>query len=858
LPQPPDLRLPRTVLPTAGSIRLAVDPGQPSFSGQIDMDVRIAEPVRVFWLHGQDLDVSRATLVAGGSELPLDVHEIGKDLLALRSSRALPVGAARLSVAFSGTQNPTEGEGLFRQQDRDHWYSFTQFEPLYARRAFPCFDEPDVKIPWRLALEIPADQTALANTPKISEEPLADGRKLVTFAPTPSLPSYLVAFAVGPFELVDAGTSSKGAPIRIATPRGRSSEAAWAVEATEPLLRLLEDYFGIPYPFAKLDLVAVPEKTAIGAMENPGLITFGGRLILERPEQATIWHRRSYANVAAHEMAHLWFGDLVTMAWWDDLWLNEGLASWMDSKIVNAWRPEWNGQPSVVASKSRAMAMDSLKTARQIAQPIRSTDDIHDAFDGITYGKCAAVVGMLEAWVGEQAFREAVHAYLTNRSWGSARSADFLDALAAVAQREVSGPLQSFLNQVGVPLVSMELRCNAGAPPRLTLEQQRYLPLGSEAASNQIWQIPVCVRYADGDRIGRACTLLSTARADLVLEDAGTCPTWVLPNAGGLGYYRMLLKGDLLNRLLADGMKRLTTAERVGLVGDVNALVGSGHVPAGDALALVEALAGDEERAVVNASVGIAAAAREIIGPDLVPRYSRFVQSMFGARARALGWTPRPDEDEDTRMLRASIVPFVATYGEDATLRAEAGRLALSWLDEPTTVSADLVSGILSTAAAGGDRELYDRYLSTVKQTEEPSRRNRLLWALGAFDDPTLAKETANLLIGDDLSENELFTVMWSLGSRPHARRLVYEFVRSHLEQLIARLPEQSAVYLIYIGVQQCDPALRQEVAEVFGERLRKLPASQRTVAQALESMDLCIAHRTASLPTIEKLLRQY
>ena len=399
-------------------------------------------------------------------------------------------GSGRLRIAYDGAISRRDMEGLFAQQEGDEWYAFTQFEPLGARRAFPCFDEPSVKIPWQITLQIPTRDSGFSNTPEISNRPGANGMKTIAFAETKPMPSYLVAVAVGPFEAVEAGKAGrKSTTIRILVPRGRSSEARWAVETTPRILIALKDYFDLPYPYEKLDQVSVP--VFFGAMENPGLVTYGQTLMLQKPGEETINGRRTYVSIAAHELAHQWFGNLVTMAWWDDLWLNESFASWMGQRITNSLGPDWGIDVEKVWSRSEALITDSLATTRQVRQPIESLHDIANAFDGITYAKGQAVLEMFEAWLGEDVFRRGVRQYINQHQWGNATFTDFADALSKAADRDIVQPLSSFLNQPGAPLVSVEQKCE-GERPRLVLAQKRYLPLGSAGAESSVWHVP-CV-----------------------------------------------------------------------------------------------------------------------------------------------------------------------------------------------------------------------------------------------------------------------------------------------------------------------------------------------------------------------------
>ena len=573
--------------------------------------------------------------------------------------------------------------------------------------------------------------SAVSKTPILSETGEADGRKKVVFAESKPLPSYLVAMAVGPFEYVDAGKAGKNrTPVRIVTPKGKAAQAKYAAEVTGPLLEELENYFGIPYPYEKLDILSVP--LFGGAMENAGLITYVQSLALCDPALDSIDRQRGYAEIVAHEIAHEWFGDLVTTAWWDDIWLNEAFASWMASKVIHHWKPEWNTIIDEQNTRLGAMDQDSLVSARKIRQPIDSNDDIANAFDGITYDKGEAVIGMFERWMGETAFQQGVARYLRQYSWRNATAGDFLDSLGSAGNQAVGRAFSTFLDQAGVPPVSVKLTCDAPGGPTLSLHQRRALPLGSAGSTEQTWQIPVCVRYGAGDSSHRACTLLSQPSMEWKLPEATACPSWVLANADGGGYFRARYEGDLLDPLPADGGRRLSAAERVSTLGDVDALTTMGEIKAGDALALAPRFAGDPIRQVVGSVIDIALGVRDHLVPDeLLPNYRRFIDKTFGPRSRQPGWTAKAGEAAETRLLRSKIVPLVALWGEDQGLATEARQLAGQWLADRKAVDADIAGSVLRVAARGGDDAFFKQLQAALAGTSDRQQRQRIFGALG-------------------------------------------------------------------------------------------------------------------------------
>src|SRR5437016_5535899 len=395
-PPVPNLRLGNEAHPTAYSAELVVVPERSNFTGHITIELVLAKRASFFWLHGHGLTVTNAYLEQQGRQIPAQPVIGGEEFLGFELQQPARTGKANLFISYSGSMSDKDFSGLFRRQEDGQWYAATQMEATWARRVFPCFDEPAFKVPWRLAVHVRREHTALANAPVVSETDEPGGMKCVRFAQTRPLPSYLVAAAVGPFEAVDLGrVGRKKTPVRIFTPKGRTNEATFAATAIPHLLRRLEDYYDIPYPYEKLDHLAVPQFPE--AMENGGLIVHGDTLLLSPPNRETIGFKRFCADVCAHEMAHQWFGDLVTMAWWDDIWLNEAFATWITPKIVDGWKPEWRSSLDQLQGTFYAAGADSLVNARRIRQPIESAPDIDNAFDGITYNKGAAVLGMFES-----------------------------------------------------------------------------------------------------------------------------------------------------------------------------------------------------------------------------------------------------------------------------------------------------------------------------------------------------------------------------------------------------------------------------------------------------------------------------
>ncbi len=527
---PPVGILPDTVTPTAYRLSFTVDPRQPRFSGHTEIDIQLNAPAKSIYLHGRDLTVTHAhahALTNGGGHDAATYAEVLPTGVA-RLTFASPLAAGRHTLVLDYTAAFQDGaQGLYRVKVGDRWYAYTQFESIDARRAFPGFDQPGYKTPFTVKITAPSDEFVVSNAPETSDT-RQGAMKLHSYAATKPLPTYLVALAVGPFEAtstaaVPNGVRSTPLPMRGIVERGQLGRVAFTMENAPKLTSLLEEYFGIAYPYPKLDLVASPIMG--GAMENAGMIVYDDTIILV-DKDAPPAQRLGLGSVVAHEIAHQWFGDLVTPRWWDDIWLNESFATWAAEKVASRWNPAAGADVADLNGALRTMDLDSQSAGRPIRQRIDRNEQIDSAFDSITYEKGGQVLRMMEGYVGEDAFQRGVHLHLTRYAYGTATGDQFFASIAEGSGKpEVIAAFRSFVEQQGVPLVTVR-GASGGA---YTLTQERYRPTGVKAAAPQLWRIPVCARAGEG----RQCTLLTSRTGTLALK--GTKP-WIMPNAGGRGY----------------------------------------------------------------------------------------------------------------------------------------------------------------------------------------------------------------------------------------------------------------------------------------------------------------------------------
>lgn len=854
---PPTLRLAPDPRPTAVAARLEIDPTQETFRGRVTLDLELAAATGRVWLNAEQLEIESARFSAGGESFPAAIVPGGDQFVGFDAGRPLAPGAARLEIDYRGRLDPLETEGLFRQQVDDRWYVFSQFESTYARRAFPSFDEPAFRAPWQLTIVAPAGNRAFANTLPVAERTEADGRIRYEFAPTRPISSYLVALGVGPFEVVEAGTWGRArTPVRVVVPRGREGKVTWATQVTGELLARLEDYFDIPYPFGKLDNLGIPQTVGFGAMENPGLITYSENLIVIDPAAAPLARKRAYASVAAHENAHQWFGNLVTMQWWDDIWLNEGFADWISDRIIADWNPEWFTPSDRALRRGRAVRADSLPSSRQVRRPIATLDDVFTAFDGISYTKGAALLEMFEAWLGPDRFRAGIRAYMAKHAWGNATSDDFLAALAAAGDPELARAFASFLDQPGAPVVTMEADCPpAGEPesrPALRLTQRRYMPLGSPAGPAQTWRIPLRVHYGAGDRQSSARLLFDGASGELPLE---FCPEWVSGNADGVGYYLTEYRGGLLEAA-STRVAELPDGEQIALLDDLSFLVASGSVGPAAALSILPRFRDSPHRSVVESAARIAESVdAHLVPDDLRPNYERFLAGLFAARAAQLGLEPHAGESEDDALLRPNLASLMAGPGGDHKLRAAARRLVDRWFEDHAAIAPDMLGTTLSLAALDGDLELFQRYVNTARAETDPRVRRALLSSLGLFRQPEAIDAALALVVSGTFDVREMSGLLFAVSSERAARDRTLAWVETNYDRLAEQLPGQFLAYLPYLAIGPCDAATRERAEALFAPRAAAAPGGEIHLTRALEALDQCIARRAAQQQGVSDFL---
>jgi aminopeptidase N len=844
-------RLPETVRPESYKLVLTPDLKAATFSGVESIEITVKEPVSAITLNAAEIAFQSVTVTAAGKKQQAAVTlDAQKEQATFTFPEKLPAGKATLSVAYTGILNG-ELRGFYLSKTDRRNYAVTQFESTDARRAYPSFDEPALKATYDISLVIDSNDTAISNGPIVSDKTgPADGKHTLRFAPTPKMSTYLVAFMVGDFKC--SSGESDGVAIRVCSTPDKVAMTPYGVEVAKWVLHYYNDYFGIPYPLKKLDLIALPDFEA-GAMENFGAITYRETALLLDEKTATVAEKKRVAIVIAHEMAHQWFGDLVTMQWWNNLWLNEGFATWMENKAIAKMYPEWNIGQSEVLDLDETLNLDALPTTRTIRAKADTPSEINQMFDGITYQKAGAVLGSVENYVGEEAFRRGVHNYLAAHLYGNASAEDFWGEQTSVSHKPVDKILQSLVIQSGEPLLTFGEPSNG----KVTVTQRRFfLSPSIQPDLTQKWTLPVCFKAASGSE----CQVLTPDSSTLQVPKG----TLFFANAGGKGYYRSTYAPSTYAALLANIETSLAPAERINLLGDEWAQVNANQAPVGDYLNLVAAVASDTNAVVIESAIGEQGSANNSAG-GIGSVYSRiaatseektalaaWVQSTFAPQYAKL--TPPSASDLDnTKELRAQLFEFLGDYGKDPAILKQAKQIAQQYLANPTSVDASLGQAALNLAAIHGDASLFDQLQKIYESSTNPEFQAGAVQTMTRFEDPALVERALDYAVSGKVRNQDVGRVLALILENGQNRVQAWKYIETHWDKVQAQLTTSVGSRLVRATGSFCTVQDRDAVKSFFSTH--SVAASDRAFKHAIESIDSCIELRSQQEPKLQQWL---
>ncbi|MGD9796921.1 MAG: M1 family metallopeptidase [Acidimicrobiia bacterium] len=841
-------RLPRTVVPRRYDLRIEPDLGEARFTGVVDVEVDVAEPVAAVVLNAADLEIGACWVATpDGGRLEAEPSlDTGTERLVLQLAEPLPAGPATVHVAFAGSIND-KLKGFYRSvftapgpdggEPVEQVIGTTQMEPTDARLAFPCWDEPDLKASFTITLVVDPDLLAVSNAGETGRRTLDDGRVEVRFAETIAMSTYLVAWVVGPL-VATAPVDVDGIPLRVVHVPGKEHLTPFALDVAAFTIRLFADYYDIPYPSDKCDLVALPDFAA-GAMENLGAITFREAVLLVDPAEATRAELQRVADVVCHELAHMWFGDLVTMRWWNGLWLNEAFATFMEMAAVDAYRPDWQRWVAFTNERAGAFALDSLASTRPIEFPVHSPEEAEGMFDTLTYEKGASVLRMLERYLGGEGFRAGIRRYLREHELGNAETTDLWDAIEAATGEPVRRIMDTWIFQGGHPLVSVDLAPPDGTGDRITLTQRRFRYLPDDGGAT--WAIPLLVAPVGGEPTK---VLLDEATVTVALP--GAAEHGVVVNAGGHGFYRVRYSPELLGRLRSR-LDDLAPVERALLLDDAWAAVLAGETPAPAFLELATSFAGEEDPAVwTTLSAGLAGVDR-ILDGDGRSAYRRLVRDIAGPVVARLGWEPAFGEADLRGQTRQLAITALGVLGADPDAVDRARRLLDRELGGDA-VAPNVAAAAVAVVAASGTEADWERYLDRYRTSTSPQEQLRYQYALGQFPDPALAARTLDLCLSEFRSQNAPFVLLQLLANR-EVNGQAWDWLKAHWDALCERLPD-NAIPRLLGGVTALNTrALLTDVEAFLGAH--PVPQGAKAIEQHLERLRVNVALREREAATV-------
>jgi len=834
-------RLPQNVRPEHYTLTLTPDLTAATFKGTETIEATLKESASSITLNAAEITFKSVSATVAGKDQTAQVSlDADKEQATFSFAQPLPAGPVELKIEYSGILN-NKLRGFYLSKTAKRNYAVTQFEPTDARRAFPSFDEPAMKATFDTTLVVDTGDTAISNTNIVSDTPAGTDKHAIHFATTPRMSTYLVAFLVGDFQCTSG--EADGVPIRSCATPDKVEYGKFALTAAEYVLHYYDTYFGIKYPMPKLDMIALPDFEA-GAMENFGAITYRETDLLIDEKTASNDARKNVAEVVAHEMAHQWFGDMVTMEWWNNLWLNEGFATWMENKPVAAWKPEWKIPEDVAIGLNQTLSLDAQKTTRAIRAEANTPDQINEMFDGITYGKAGAMLSMVENYLGEETFRQGVHNYLAAHIYGNATAEDFWNAQTANSHKPVDKIMSSFVAQPGEPLLTFD-RANNG---KVTVSQERFFLDSKDATGEeQTWTVPVCFKAASA--VGSECEILQSTQQELPIPAA----SFFFGDAAGAGYYRTAYSPADYKKILANIETGLKPTERITFVGGQFALTRAGQASIGDYLNLAAALKADptpDVLATVETGLGttfarIASSQKE---RDALQTWTR---EIYGPEYAKLG-PPSAGDSPEKRELRAMLMGILGG-ADDPKVIAQAKELTLKHLADPGSVDPTLSGPAMFVAAEHGDAALFDALQKTFETAQDPTLQESALRAMSVFRDPALEKRALDYAVsGKVRNQDSVFVFVIAMQSE-ETRGVAWQYIQDNWPKVKDQITTMMGGYLVGAAGSFCSAEKRDEATQFFATH--PVPASESALKRAQNSINACIDLRAEQGPKLKDWL---
>ena len=868
-------RLPGGVVPEHYNLSFTPNLQSATFSGEETIDLQLVKPSAEITLNSAELAFQKTEITQNGKTQVAEASFAPeKEQATLKVAEPLQPGRASIHIEFTGILND-KLRGFYLAKSRLRNYAITQFEATDARRAFPSFDEPALKATFDIALVVDHGDTAISNGKIVSDMPgPSEGKHTLKFSRTAKMSTYLVAMAVGDFTCNEG--EADNIPIRVCGTPDKKPLGTAALRYAEEILHFYDNYYGIPYPFDKLDIVGAPDFDS-GAMENTAAIFYRESDLFIDDKNSSVDSHQNVFEVLAHEMAHQWFGDLVTMKWWDNIWLNEGFATWMEKKPSQALHPEWNASLEAVADTNDALRVDSLRNTHPIRARAETPDEINEMFDSISYQKGAAILRMVESYVSPDVFRRGVNAYLRKYQYSNATAEDFWNVITAVSGRPVDKIMTTFVEQPGVPLIEAKSSCAAPPPePRvrrrrrsrryrrqvspaqpkteIALSQSRFfLAPSEETAASAMWMVPLCVKAADAKPF---CQIIG--QKDAVVPVPGGCSSWLFVNANATGYYRTHYQSDMLQQLSTVATTALSTAERLSMLDDEAALTLAGQENVANYLNLISALNQDAESAIVQSYFPALQMIHDHLLTDATrPAFLAWVQANFSPQFAKIGWTPAPGETDDVHELRGELIRILGEIGEDPEVIGHSVELALQYGKDESSLDPTLVPTILEVAAGSNNSQLFEQYMAGISNPKSsPEQVLNYAWSLARFTDPKLVQQWLARIVAPETRSQDASGYLARVLENSAVQKMAWDWTKQHWPEVAGKLTTSSGFAIVSATSRFCDAGMRSDVNQFFTDH--NLSSTKRTLRQSLELSESCIQFRSGQQTNLAGWLEQH